>query len=312
LRFLIVALFMVLASDVRAQEAKGVEIETPRPEEGVSGQAKAGNDDAWKSSLPVRIVDTPDQAAAAKDREEKSDKHEAADLDAQQRAAKAAELSAASAERQEEFAERQVWLSAVGILALLVTIWFSIRATNAAVTAANAAVVANRESAERFAIEHRPWLMFDRPSVSADYSDDGISVFFSVNAENIGKTPASEIVLEVDMSFTSLPVSSVVAVRKFAEKCAVPTTWENEHKLIFPGNTRSLWQLAGLDTEDGAKKLFVRVLYCAAYRAAGIEKVLVTAGEVIFDARPPSDGKIGDDQFVNIERYVFYGMGFAS
>lgn len=131
MRVVLFALFMVLATHVSAQEAKGVAKESPAVEKEQAKPADRGVPDAGSHGLPVTIVETPEQAANAAKREKQSDEHEAADLDAQRRAADAAERSAATAERQEIPAWTQIWLAIAGtiiaILAFFVSAWTSIQ-----------------------------------------------------------------------------------------------------------------------------------------------------------------------------------------
>lgn len=310
MRFLLVALFMVLATHVSAQEAQGMASEAPSQQEGKDGKANGTQTDASEPSIPVRVIESPEETQRTRDREAASDKHDADDLKAQQEAADAADRSATASEWQVVTAWWQVGVGIAGIIAILITIGFTIRATNAAVAASNAASEANKDARELFATEQRPWLIFDRPSVSADNSDGMLNIYFSVDVENIGKTPAMDAVLHLDMTFTELPVSSVVAVRRFGEKCCVPSTWENDHKLIFPGKSRPLYEIAG-DAADSGKP-FVRLLYCVSYRGNGIERVLATAGEVMFSARISDSSDKLVDPYIDIKRYSFYGTGFAA
>lgn len=126
MKTLFLTLIIVLSANISiAQESQGMDIETPSPKESVNSEKDAREDDAWKKSFPVRIIDTPDNAKAAKERENKSDQHDADDLEAQQLAAKAAAQSAASADRQEYLATWQLRLSAFGIVALIGTLIYT-------------------------------------------------------------------------------------------------------------------------------------------------------------------------------------------
>lgn len=120
MRVLFLALFMALATHVSAQEAQGVAKESPAIEKEKAKPADCGVPDAGSHGLPVTIVETPEQAANAAKREKQSDDHEAADLEAQVRAANAAEDSAATAKRQETPAWTQISLTIAGtIIAVL-------------------------------------------------------------------------------------------------------------------------------------------------------------------------------------------------
>ncbi|CDX60832.1 exported hypothetical protein [Mesorhizobium plurifarium] len=309
-KVLIVSLFMVLATHASAEEPQRVTGKRPNITDNTQGRADADQDNAPKFALPVVVVESPDQARHTAEREAKSDEHDAKDLDAQERGADAAERGADATERQVKPAIAQAIFGFLGMLLLVVTVVYTIKATKAATIAANAAIQANKDSRDMFSEENRPWLIFDRPSVSVDASDGMLNIYFSVNVENIGKTPATDAVLHLDLTFTSLPVDSVVAVRKFGEKCCAPSTWENSHKLIFPGKSRPLYEIAGDAIDSG--KPFVRLLYCVSYRGNGIERVLATAGEVMFDARVSENSDNPVDPYVDIKGYSFYGMGYAT
>ncbi|RWP19275.1 MAG: hypothetical protein EOR00_09210 [Mesorhizobium sp.] len=195
MRFGLVALFMVLAAHVSAQEAKGAEVRAPSPQETENGQTDISKDDAWNSALPVKIIEDPEQANHATEREIKSDEHEASDLQAQVTAATAAERAAASAERQEVVAERQFWLSLAGIVALVLTVFYSIKSTNAAVTAAAAATDANQIASRTSQTELRAWIGFSGWRIEALGKKGAIDAFqFTFDWRNAGNTPASNAV----------------------------------------------------------------------------------------------------------------------
>jgi hypothetical protein len=328
MRFLVFFASMVLATHVCAQEAKGVPPKAPSQQEGKNGKASDTQPNASEPSIPVRIVESPEETQRTRDREGASDKHESDDLKAQQRAADSADRSATAAEWQVITAWWQVGVGISGILALLVTIGFTIRATNAAVAASNAAMEANKDARELFASEQRPWLALKRPEISASLDDGEISLFFSINAENTGNTPAFAAELKSTIKFSRLVgTSNIAAVREFAESIAVTSSWENDHKVIFPGKKRGFWEyiredvpkihgvVPDTDRPSGvvSNATFVRVIYCVFYRANGIDKVLTTAGEVIFNIRSirVSDNRLLEPM-TDVEGYTHYGVGFAS
>lgn len=161
MRLLLVVLFMTLATGLRAQESQGVSEESPTQKEKNQGDKQHSHPSADQFPLPVWIIEDPSEAQRTRDREAASDKHEADDLKAQERAADAAVESAASAKRQENLAKWQIGLSVAGVFALLVTIIYSIKATNAAT---NAVAIAKDElrwanppriRARRFSVEHK-------------------------------------------------------------------------------------------------------------------------------------------------------------
>ncbi|MER9643303.1 hypothetical protein [Mesorhizobium sp. M0239] len=134
----ILALFIVLTTHASAQETQGVTGEGPSVAKQQAQQSNDGSSGIAKTGLPVTIVETPGQSSHATEREEKADQHDAADLDAQVRAANAAERGAATAERQEVPAWAQIIIGAastlIAVIALIISVWTaitSIRTTRA-------------------------------------------------------------------------------------------------------------------------------------------------------------------------------------
>lgn len=76
-------------------------------------------------SVPVRIIENPSDAEHTKDREQKSDQHDAADLKAQELAASAAQRSAISGEGQEVAARWQLWIAGIGTALLLLSLKYT-------------------------------------------------------------------------------------------------------------------------------------------------------------------------------------------
>ncbi len=74
--------------------------EPPPVERQSNGQAQAREREAERSPFPVRIVEDPDEAERAAEREQSAEEHDAHDLKAQQDAAGAAIRSADAAESQ--------------------------------------------------------------------------------------------------------------------------------------------------------------------------------------------------------------------
>ncbi|MBM2711059.1 hypothetical protein JQK88_07315 [Mesorhizobium caraganae] len=213
------------------------------------------------------------------------------------------------------------WIAAISAIASFgVSIWavrlvrdtleLNRAATEAAINASNASMEANRDAKELFAAEQRPWLSLRRPEISAAISDGSVQVYFKAKAENIGDSPAFQAELKTQMLLSRLPMESVVGVRKYAEECSLQPDWENDHKLIFHGKDRELWAYSEEIIDPEKPFNFIRIFYCVIYRANGIERTLATAGEVIFSGNIPADSST--ESLVAIERYVFYGMSYAS
>lgn len=195
MRLLFLALFMVLATHVWAQDAQGVTPEGPAVQEQPNGSADGTRGYEWKSALPVTIVESPQDAEHARDREQKADEHEADDLDAQRRAASAAERSATTAEGQIIPTWIQATVAIVGTAALLITIWFSIRATNAAVLSAKLAKEAIDVARDTAQIELRAWIGHDLVNVSGLGVEGAVDHYiFVMSFKNVGATPASGLI----------------------------------------------------------------------------------------------------------------------
>lgn len=126
MRFVIVALVMVLATNVGAQEAGGVAGESPTVSKEQPGNTENPARQPKRFSVPVTIIETPEQASESARREQKTDAHEAADLDAQVRAANATERAAATAERQEIPAWAQIIIGGMSTFIALVALGVSL------------------------------------------------------------------------------------------------------------------------------------------------------------------------------------------
>jgi hypothetical protein len=185
MRVLLVAVFMVLATGVGAQEGQGVAPESPPIQEQPNGSA--GRPDAVAPpGFAVRIVESPEDAEDRRNREKKSDQHETDDLAAQRKAADAAERSATTAEGQIIPTWIQAAVAIVGTIALLVTIAFSIKATNAAVQSSNIAEEALADARVNAKRQLRAYLT--SRGATLNYKDGLLTG--SVEITNSGQTPA--------------------------------------------------------------------------------------------------------------------------
>ncbi|WP_192365468.1 hypothetical protein [Mesorhizobium mediterraneum] len=278
MRFLFIALFMVLSTHVSAQEAQGVTTEAPSQQEGKSGKANDAQSSANEPSIPVRIIESPDETQHTRDREAASDKHESDDLQAQQKAADAADRAATAAERQVITAWWQVGVGIAGMAALLVTIWFSIRATNAA-------VAANKIAQEHFVAENRPWLSLGEPVFSI-HSDDGSSpvVFVKVAVKNVGRSPALNVYLHVKTDPMAINFENSKSAERLAAEVAKPTAWRWGNVVIFPDNTEEITGVSdGVDNVT-EKSRYLRVVICATCRGVTGDTVFHAASAYRFDA----------------------------
>lgn len=174
--------------------------EGPAQEEAKGGQTHSGNNGPQEFSVPVRIIEDPVQADYAKEREQKSDEHDAKDLQAQDRAANAAVESAASAQRQEYLARWQLALSVAGIIALFYTLLLSRRANKAAW----AAVAATKITGEA---QTRAYILVTEPKLSFEMMEDdpvlpaALIPYFHCYFRNSGNTPARHTRLKMNIAY---------------------------------------------------------------------------------------------------------------
>lgn len=190
MRVILFALFMSLASHVVAQEAEGVSPESPTVQE----QPNGGAGQADTPSVPgfaVRILESAEEAEHRRDREQKSDQHEADDLAAQRKAADAAERSAATAEGQIIPTWIQAGVAVIGTAALLVTIIYSIRATRAAIRSADLAEQALAIARDTGKQQLRAYVSVSKIRFVGLH--DGPTARLEVVITNVGATPALKV-----------------------------------------------------------------------------------------------------------------------
>jgi hypothetical protein len=166
-----------------------------------------------------------------------------------------------------------------------------------------------RDTREHFAADQRPWLRLSRPVIHVMPSDPN-QISFAISAKNIGKTPAMGVAVHIEASRAKIPMENVSGVEKFARKFVTMPVWPTDKKIIFPNRKRDL---VPMDNHvSGEARGIIRVLYCVTYRGGATDKVLHTAGEVIFN---PSriDHMSGDENDIfEIASFQYYGASFAS
>ncbi|TWB12190.1 hypothetical protein FBZ99_107240 [Rhizobium sp. ERR 1071] len=152
-------------------------------------------------SVPVRIV--PDKLSLEEELRQRSaaERHDALDLEAQQRSAIAAERAAAASETQLSIGWLQLVVSVIGALGLIITLLLTWASTKAAAAAAKAALNANQLARENFILDQRPWIKLERPIIQLAEHQGTFAIQFSVEATNVGKTPAKETELHLQISF---------------------------------------------------------------------------------------------------------------
>lgn len=151
-----------------------VEAETQR-------EANRGGRPPEPPPVPVRIIQSVDETEHDATREAKSDEHDAKDLDAQKRAANAAE-------KQILPTRVAVGLTAFGTCLLVWTLYETRRTANAAVEGIKAA----KRSADAAIAAQRPWI---RGSLSIEMpifvGADSVQLNATVELENVGNSPAT-------------------------------------------------------------------------------------------------------------------------
>lgn len=156
------------------------------------GHEDRGQQYAPNFRLPVIILETPEQAESAGKEREKSQKHDADDLVAQQSVADSTKIIV-------HFTKLQFILALIGAAALLYSLWLNRKATSAAV-AGNANAIAaikleqaNSHRALRAYISYSNITVTARPFTAAH--DSSIAGYdFAFHFKNSGSTPAHRVV----------------------------------------------------------------------------------------------------------------------
>lgn len=156
--------------------AQGVPSPSPTPEEQSQDSTKAGQ--PYPPSLPVTIIETPDQAISRDAAEKEGRKHDAKDLDAQIRAADAGERGATAAERQIIPTWLGAILSFVGTLLILATLILTQKSNAIA-----------QDTADR---QLRAYVLVEGIMLGKDPTDPkGVAAV--VNTKNFGLTPGKNV-----------------------------------------------------------------------------------------------------------------------
>ena len=181
-----------------------VEAETQR-------EARGGRHPSEPPPVPVRIIQTIEEAEYNAAREAKSDQHDAEDLKAQVRAADAASEQIAPS-----------WaaavLSGIGTILLVWTLCETRKTAKAAVAgvkAANRAAKAAEQANLESRYSQRAWVSFSKLQPSADIGDDGkvLCFHFKFVWSNSGPTPA----INATMRFASFNAANSYNFRTFPE-----------------------------------------------------------------------------------------------
>lgn len=196
---------LVPASPLFAQSPEGSRGTEPSPSiqrEG-EGQADRGHQPSSRFSVPVRIIEDPEEAERTEQRAQRAEKRETDDLVAQQRAATAAERAAGAAASQNIAAWWQTGIAGVGTAFLLYTLWLTRQSVKLARQSAEAAI----ESARAAVHSERPFvyvsdlemtLLQVPPQTDGLERDDLYTVAFMFT--NYGRTPA--FITEIGYNFS--------------------------------------------------------------------------------------------------------------
>lgn len=211
----ITAVGLALASPTLAQtpDDQGVTQGSPTPESQTATSTEDDNTSAEGFSLPVRIIESPDESKRSGEIERQTQEHDAADLEAQQRAAKAAEDSARAAEWQKWPTVWQVRLGFVAAFGLIVSLILNVVATKAAFKAIGVAEDIGKR-------ELRAYMNYGIPVVigAGDEADLSVrvGVYFFPAFKNFGVTPANKAMV-TSVRHVIEPTESVPPVQKPTE-----------------------------------------------------------------------------------------------
>jgi hypothetical protein len=102
--------------------------------------------------------------------------------------------------RMAEAAERQLWLTALGLAFISLTLFFTARAAIAASRAADAARQGNKISRNLFVAEQRPWVSIEiNLSGALTFNSEEVLLPLKLKIENIGRSPAESVRRELHL-----------------------------------------------------------------------------------------------------------------
>jgi hypothetical protein len=188
---LVLGLMFCMAS-AQSPGREGVSGEGPSIEEPAPTNAGASNPAPTDNAIPVRLIQSPVDTQHAQEREAKSDKHEADDLEAQRKAADAAERSAAATEWQIIPTWMQAGIAAIGTFLLLYTLWLTRKS-----------LLVARDSSKH---QLRAYVVIK----DAILLRAGSTPRVEVTIMNVGETPAFIIAASADFFLSEYPISNTV------------------------------------------------------------------------------------------------------
>jgi hypothetical protein len=180
--------FAVFAAPSLAQQTQGVAEKSPARKSQATKQSERQQYPTENAPLPIRVIESPSDAADRQRSAASAAEHEQADLKAQER-------SASAAEQQVSVGTAMAWLSLAGLFALIWTLCETRRAASAAIRAANAADKAIELQGATSHKELRAYISVSKAAVawSEDESILYRDIVVVVNFKNCGQTPARNV-----------------------------------------------------------------------------------------------------------------------
>ena len=204
----------------------------PHPSPAVEGQAQReaerGGRQPEPPPVPVRIIRSVDEAEHDAAREAKADEHDAQDLNAQIRAANAAE-------EQVPIAKWAVALSALATGLLVWTLWETRKA--------------NRIARDAYIADQRPWLTV-RARVASDLTriHSGFQIQLWLLIKNTGKSPATHVFADAK-GLARDELSDVRADQRKYAKTMAPRS-DAAGWTLFPGQDVLLYVNATIENSE--------------------------------------------------------------
>jgi hypothetical protein len=162
-----------------------------------------------------------------------------------------------------------------------IQIYFLIRSDKTARITAEAALASNNQTRDLFIAETRPWLNLSDPEIHI--SDDMNEVYFTIKADNIGKTPAklAEVRIKVMRSEITVPGSS--AIINFCSSMKEGSQRIGHQRAVFPETCCRLKAINDTKINTvGKGGDFFRLVYCATYQAMDSANFFRSGGEILF------------------------------
>ena len=185
---------------------QGVSTKSPTVKEQTPTEANDSQKAADEFSVPVRIIESPEAQASTQAREKNSSDHDAADLEAQRKAADAAERSAIAAEWQVWPAWVQMALAGIGafvgicgLIALIYSLVLNRRATNAAIQGNQLTLKAIEQEQTNAQKALRAYIGVESGGITLGVN--GEAAVAGILIKNFGQTPAKEMKFWIEMKF---------------------------------------------------------------------------------------------------------------